>query len=429
MSNLDYLIMIIVSIISITIELLVFAKLSGNKLIISRKNVLIIVVFGILLTLNIYTNGAILRAILSFLLSLMIMYLIFGTNIRKTVFYTIIIYIFISIIEILMSLLLLKLNIDLQIFDTSVIIKGVFSFVNSGLVYLVSCIKYIRKYINVIVNKLSHSTILITAFLTALIILVVSDFKYIMTISTKIYIGNIVLLFCLVFILIVIIYNNFRIAKETEKSDILLNYMSNYEKVIDKDRINRHEMLNNLLSLKAIENKNSKEFENILNELIETYSSNKVGIKNMHKLPTGLKGLLYYKLLGLEEKGFNININISKQLSNTFKTLNNNEYIVLCRVVGILLDNAVESASESKNKYISFEIFKEDNNVVIMIDNSFKGKVDLSRIDNKYYSTKGKGRGLGLYLINDLLARINSISIERSIDKNIFSTKLIINKK
>ena len=44
--------------------------------------------------------------------------------------------------------------------------------------------------------------------------------------------------------------------------------MKEYEMVIDKERIDRHEMVNNLLVLKSIKNKNSKSYNKILYDIL-----------------------------------------------------------------------------------------------------------------------------------------------------------------
>ena len=252
---------------------------------------------------------------------------------------------------------------------------------------------------------------------------------YILTFSTKVYIGNIVLLICIVFLIVISIRNYIRVIKETEKTEYILDFMTNYEKIIDEDRVNRHEMLNNLLVLKTIKNKNSKDFEDTLNELIETYNKNGVGIKNVHKLPAGLKGIFYYKLHGLEEKGFNINISISNQVAGFFKKFDHKRYVIVCKMVGILLDNAIEASEKSKEKLISIETYKEGNKLIIVIDNTFSGNINLDKISEKYYSTKGKGRGLGLYLVSELINKTDNIFLDKEVNNNIFTSKITILKK
>ena len=94
--------------------------------------------------------------------------------------------------------------------------------------------------------------------------------------------------------------------------------------------------------------------------------------------------------------------------------------------MGIVIDNAIEASSKTNNKYILIDIYN-DNGIVIEISNSFKGKVDINSINDKYYSTKGKNRGLGLFIINKLIKSSN-ISYEQFINDSIFTTIIKIKK-
>ena len=64
-----------------------------------------------------------------------------------------------------------------------------------------------------------------------------------------------------------------------------------------------------------------------------------------------------------------------------------------------------------------------------IIDNSFKGNVKMSKISEKNYSTKDKNRGLGLFILNNLIKDNNSIKLEQSLINNIFTSKIIVYKK
>ena len=179
--------------------------------------------------------------------------------------------------------------------------------------------------------------------------------------------------------------------------------------------------------LKTIENKNTNEFENVLDELIKEYDSNEKTIKNIHKLPNGLKGIFYYKLYNNDN--ISLNINISSKIIDISKKINHKEYVLLCKISGIILDNAIEAAAVSKEKKIFVEIYNSNNEYIINVDNSTNGKVDIDKIKNKNYSTKGKNRGLGLYILDKVLKDSKIIKVEQSVNKNIFNTKIIIKIK
>lgn len=203
--------------------------------------------------------------------------------------------------------------------------------------------------------------------------------------------------------------------------------MSKYEKIIDEERINRHEMLNNLLMLKSFKNKNSKKYDDTINEIIKLYEKNgKETIKNVSTLPSGLKGILYYKVEDMKNNEIDVNINISKKIKSLLDIINTKEYVSLCKIFGIVLDNACDAAKESKEKSVFIEVFEIENKIYINVENSFKNKVDVNKLKEQYYSTKGKGRGLGLFLANKLIKESESIDMVQRVEEDRFISEITV---
>lgn len=241
------------------------------------------------------------------------------------------------------------------------------------------------------------------------------------------YFTNIFLTICFIIVVSICVYTNYKSMKEMDKIDALLEFMAKYEKAIDKDRINRHEMLNNLLLLRSFKNRNSKEFEETINDLIETYNNKNIKpIKNVFTLPQGLKGIIYYKMKDAEMDNVNFDVKISPKVASIIKKINNKDYTKLCKIIGITLDNANEAARLSKKKLVLVEAYEIDKEVHIVISNTCKNKVDIENMDKKNYSSKGKKRGLGLYIANTLLKESNNISMTRSFQNYIFTTEIIV---
>ena len=104
---------------------------------------------------------------------------------------------------------------------------------------------------------------------------------------------------------------------------------------------------------------------------------------------------------------------------------NNKYYTKLCKIIVIALDNANEAAKVSKKKLVLVEAYEINKEVHIVISNTCKNRVDLENIDKKNYSSKGKNRGLGLYIANTLLKESNNITMTRSFQNYIFTTEII----
>ena len=422
-----YAIDILSSSITIFLELMAYSKINDIKIKISAKNSLIVLFSGLLVVINTYYNGSLIRTFVSFIIILLVSYFILKDDLVSIFYNLLIVYIIAIIYEILLSSLISVFHIfDLSSFDNETILKAVFSFLTLLLTYFTCSIKKIKTFIKKC-SAFIVSNRIITRLLTILFVsLIVIDFKYSASFSLRIYIGNIILIISIFLFFYVCIQNYYKVRKEKEKLEVLLGFMTKYEKMIDDNRISKHELLNNLLMLKSIDNKNTKSFNDELDKLIDQSSNKGIKIKNIYKLPSGLKGIIYYKLYGLDDNGYDINISVSKGVNRCLKSISHDDYVSLYKIVGIILDNAIEAAGKSGKKYIVIDVYNESNKTIIEISNSFKGHVDLDKINKKYYSTKGKGRGLGLYLLKSLSNSSKNIEVIQSVEKHIFTSKIIV---
>ena len=84
------------------------------------------------------------------------------------------------------------------------------------------------------------------------------------------------------------------------------------------------------------------------------------------------------------------------------------------RILGILLDNAIEAAKECEEKIINVSFRKDEHNqkIVVKIENTYKNKdVDIKKIFNKDYSSKEEHSGLGLWKIKQILNKNNTLNL------------------
>lgn len=135
--------------------------------------------------------------------------------------------------------------------------------------------------------------------------------------------------------------------------------------------------------------------------------------------------LIYSKYKRAKEMNVDFNL-----ISLTdFENISVNSY-KYARVLGVLLDNAIEAASECEIKMvnITFEFNKELKTINCIIENTYKNKeIDLSRIYEKDYTTKprNKNSGLGLWTIKKILNEEKTLDLETKKNSIYFVQKLI----
>ncbi len=180
------------------------------------------------------------------------------------------------------------------------------------------------------------------------------------------------------------------------------------------------------------------DFQNIMQSLGGYISANNMdGLKGYYKdlLPDSLKinqldilnpdtinNPAVYSILTEkyhESDSFGITMNIEAFLD--MQNINMKTY-ELTRILGILLDNAIDAAKECENKQINVIIRKDSkvNRQLFIIENTYTNKdVDTDKIFEKGYTSKGKkdkaSHGLGLWEVRKILKRNNNL--------NLFTTK------
>lgn len=89
-----------------------------------------------------------------------------------------------------------------------------------------------------------------------------------------------------------------------------------------------------------------------------------------------------------------------------------------CVMLGILLDNAIEAAKTSEEKIVNLRFIKNKKGVkIVKIENSYSDKnIDIAKIFEKGYSTKGENleHGLGLWNVKKILSHTNNLELYTS---------------
>jgi two-component system sensor histidine kinase AgrC len=101
-----------------------------------------------------------------------------------------------------------------------------------------------------------------------------------------------------------------------------------------------------------------------------------------------------------------------------------------CKVLGILLDNAIEAAEETRDKIVNV-IIKENlrkSIQTITIENTYNNKsIDLNKIYEKGFSTKKRNSGIGLWEVKNIINKTTNAKINTTKDKKYFRQQLVIN--
>ena len=138
----------------------------------------------------------------------------------------------------------------------------------------------------------------------------------------------------------------------------------------------------------------------------------------------GIYNLLTTKYAEAEEKGIQVNLNILLDLNKLHM-----EIYEFARILGILLDNAIDAASECDQKVLNiiFRNESKNNRNIILIENTYKDKdVNIEEIFNKGVTGKENHTGLGLWEIRQILKKNNNVNLYTTKNEEYFSQQLEI---
>lgn len=236
----------------------------------------------------------------------------------------------------------------------------------------------------------------------------------------------ILIIFYLLVIILIIEKENY--DKLFSKYDNLFNYVRVFEDWIENEQLIRHEYKNQLAVLRCM----TKEKE--VKEKIDSIISNNINIDGemigqLKNLPSGgFKGLLYYKIAVARNSKVNIDVDVGSDVAKRLKKFNKEELEILSKLIGIYCDNAIEAAKDTRKKIVLIEIYEYNKTVHIVISNTFNKKKDISRRYEKGVSTKGEGRGNGLYFANKLISKNKWIEEKQDIVDNFYIQRISVIK-
>lgn len=238
-----------------------------------------------------------------------------------------------------------------------------------------------------------------------------------------------ILLMIITYILIINITKEINLKNKQIQFENLQQYTNSLEDLYTDMRGFRHDYINIISSLMGyIENKDMDGLERYFNKRIlclsEGIEANNLKIGNLKNIKvTEIKGILSSKLIRAQELEIDTFIDIVEPIEKI-----NMDIIDLSRIVGILLDNAVEGAVECDKPSLKVGIINKENSILIVIINSVKDKIPIYKIYEKDFSTKGENRGLGLYSLKEITNKYNNVFLDTVLENNEFKQLLQIGK-
>jgi len=197
-------------------------------------------------------------------------------------------------------------------------------------------------------------------------------------------------------------------------------YVSSIEELYDDIRRYKHDVNNILLPMGYFIK--MKQYDDLENYYFDNVDRHKAFDVEMYHILAHLTNLRIPELKGLVLSKYQLSkhkkIKFSVWINDDISVLKM-DIVDLCRVVGILLDNAIEGAQCVEEGYVLFSMNRVGDEVRLEIANNYDNST-LVEGGAKGQSYKGEGRGIGLKSLKQVLNRYSSCTFETIVNKDVY---------
>lgn len=307
---------------------------------------------------------------------------------------------FFNIITIILSILIVKIPIVLKIYN-----------------YILDFTKHIKRY----------QTVLITLILAITISILMSINYFNLDYITTLIINFTFLL----------IYTGICIAimKEKNTSEI---YRIGYEEqqkalqdnvlLLDQECMKNHENVNQLYTIEGLARNNDTKgiLEYIGVVIKEKKQEDNTLTRRIKRIPLAtIQGLIYPKLGIMKDNDIDFQVVLARNIKEfDFTKVDMKTNMELCKILGVLIDNAIDEVTKLEDQKIKLELFCKNGDLHIDVSNNY-GKL-LDNMDEVGVTSKEGLHGYGLGIIAQITKQNPKLQNQKKINANRFHQIVVV---
>lgn len=409
--------------------------ITEEKLNFQDKRIYIIYFFCTFITIinTVFTIES-LRVVINAIIFILTVKLLFRKNMKDSIILGIYLFVLAALSEMLYGLISYPILSNINVNDNNIVLD-IFNNLMVAIVFIfLSKRVYIKKICKSLLegtDKIKNKQIVFFSLFVVLTFNIISlifyynsngesSFNYLVLISSALTIINGIIVYSY-------LKSNNKYLKVYEKYNISLENVREYENVLERYKINNHENKNQFMIIRNM-CKNKKIIKYIDGLIDNNIKDDEQLFIDISKIPEGgLKGLIYSKLLIMKTKNIQFDLHIDRKISiGKISKIEDGFITDICKIVGVFLDNAIEAVENQKEKYVIIEIYTDKKEIIISITNNYIGYIKLDKISNPGYTTKEKGHGYGLTLVDELVNKNNKLENRKEIYEDNFTQILKI---
>ena len=245
------------------------------------------------------------------------------------------------------------------------------------------------------------------------------------------------LFFLIIYVLATLFFEKYILAKRkaqlhAEEQKHLQYYMDEIERQYTNTQKFKHDYRNILFSLDSFICEDDwvglkQYYMTRIKKASEVVTKEIFSLDNLRKIKVReIKSILAGKLMLAQNMDIDTVFQVDDEITCFYI-----DSVDLVRMLGILLDNAIEDLSESSHGTLSIGCFKEETGVTIIVQNTCRLD-DMPKLHEMWqlgFSTKGKGRGFGFSTLSELVDKHPNLMLETTIVDDSFVQKLKIGRR
>ena len=339
------------------------------------------------------------------------------------------------ILEFVYAIIIVLLRIDVNILVDSSYVKMISNIIIALAMILVAksrISKVIYKKLLEMTDKIEKNHLIIFFAILMLIANVLAmtpyygiEFKYLLVFNI-----------CMTLTCFLIIFYSFKTQnnynKVFDKYNMSIRNLRDYEDMINMTKMRNHENKNQLLTLRAMFVANDKNIPEYIDSIIQNkYQDDEKLLLKVGVVPSGgLRAVIYSEILKMNENNINWKLHVDKEIrSSDLIEIGTDNIVDICNIVGVFIDNSIEAVKCIENKEISINLYIDDDMFNIEISNPYENSINLEKINEAGYTTKGANHGYGLALVKNIIDKNPILLNKMAVSNHIFSQILVIKFK
>lgn len=294
------------------------------------------------------------------------------------------------------------------------------------------------------IKKLSHSILSLNkVYLTLIGIILLATFLILYLYMPKEVISygdfkylSVIYVILIIIIAILIITVSFSIVREIQYKRNMKEIENYYKYTLQIEQINnemrkfRHDYVNILSTMSDYIRENDMEglrnyFTAEILPMQDSMQMNAVKINGIENLKIReIKGLVTTKILQAQEMNISISIEVNEQITKIDMPT-----IDLSRIIGIIIDNAIEASENIEEDPLIRIAFLKNSDISVTFIVMNKCEDDIPRVHTLFqenFTTKKGNSGLGLSTLKEITESKSNVLLDTTIENNYFVQKVEI---